>query len=156
MACSSDSNGLALGLRFTRMPFRSFSRPHLRDHLPPCSLRAVAVPLRATVSAWRFPSADEPQVARHVFLVRESRSRADVFRHQTVPGASSTKLLENASLPGQTVAPFRAARPWRWLGLAKAFFNSGFAWIKPIFDRFTRAAAGKSSRFISPRRMPHG
>src|ERR1035441_9456678 len=43
-------------------------------------------------------------------------------------------------------------RPWRWLGLAKAFRNSGFAWIKPIFDRFTRAAAGKSSRFISSRR----
>src|ERR1039457_2845130 len=135
------------------MPFRSFSRPHLRDHLPPCSLRALAVYGGDTVSAWRFPSADEPQVARHVFLVRESRSRADVFRHQTVPGASSTKLLENASLPGQTVAPFRAMRPWRWLGLAKAFRNSGFAWIKPIFDRFTRAAAGNSSRFISRRRM---
>src|ERR1039458_7229823 len=134
MACSSDFTACPLGLRFTRMPFRSFSRPHLREHLGPGFPGAVAVPLRATVSAWRFPSADEPKVARHVFLVRENRSRADVFRHQTVPGASSAKLLENAELPFQSVAPFRAARPWRWLGLAKAFFNSGLAWIKPIFE----------------------
>src|ERR1019366_5217217 len=127
---------------------------HLGEHLGPGFPGAVAVPLRAPISARRFPDTHEPQIARHVFLVGESVHRSDVFRHQTVANASSTKLLENASLPGQTVAPFRAMRPWRWLGLAKAFRNSGFAWIKPIFDRFTRAAAGKSSRFISPRRMP--
>src|ERR1035437_4117173 len=92
------------------MPFRSFSRPHLRDHLPPCSLRAVAVYGGDTVRGRSFKTPYVPDVALHVFEVGESVRRSDVFRHQTVANASSTKLLENASLPGQTVAPFRAMR----------------------------------------------
>src|ERR1017187_5278265 len=98
MACSSDSNGLAVGLRFTRMPFRSFSRPHLRDHLPPCSLRALPVYGGDTVRGRSFKTPYVPDVALHVFEVGERRGRADVFRHQTVPGASSAKLLENEGL----------------------------------------------------------
>src|ERR1019366_2569701 len=38
-----------------------------------------------------------------------------------------------------------------WLGLAKAFWNSGYAWMNLMRARFVRAACGMSSRFASPR-----
>src|SRR5664280_1890935 len=132
MACSSDSNGLAVGLRFTRMPFRSFSRPHLRDHLPPCSLRALAVYGGETVRGRSFKTPYVPDVALHVFEVGECRDRPNVLGFQAkadrVPGQlSKDGHRELDSLVSES--PDAAFR-WRrcgWLGLAKAFWNSGFA-----------------------------
>src|ERR1019366_4184065 len=49
---------------------------------------------------------------------------------------------------------FVAAFSWRrcgWLGLAKAFWNSGSAWMNLMRATFARAACGMSSGFASPR-----
>src|ERR1035437_6554109 len=131
------------------MPFRSFSRPHLRDHLPPCSLRALAVYGGDTVRGRSFKTPYVPDVALHVFEVGECRDRPNVLGFQAIADRLPGQLSED----GQFESPDAAFR-WRrcgWLGLAKAFWNSGSAWMNLMRTRFARAACGMSSRFASPR-----
>src|ERR1017187_7844263 len=128
MACSSDSNGLAVGLRFTRMPFRSFSRPHLRDHLPPCSLRALAVYGGDTERGRGFKTPYVPDVGLHVFEVGECRIRPNVLGLQTITDGLLGQLFEDrhSELVSLGIESPDAAFRWRrcgWLGLAKAFWN---------------------------------
>src|ERR1019366_7706744 len=131
------------------MPFRSFSRPHLRDHLPPCSLRALAVYCGNTVGGRRLKTLKMPDVTSHVFEVGECRDRPNVLGFQAIADRLPGQLSED----GQFESPDAAFR-WRrcgWLGLAKAFWNSGSAWMNLMRARFARADCGISSRFASPR-----
>ena len=90
-----------------------------------------------------------PDVAPHVFIVGECRDRPNVLRFQAIADRLPGQLSED----GQFESPDAAFR-WRrcgWLGLAKAFWNSGSAWMNLMRATFARAACGMSSRFASPR-----
>src|ERR1035437_836521 len=131
------------------MPFRSFSRPHLRDHLPPCSLRALAVYGGDTVRGRSFKTPYVPDVALHVFEVGECRDRPNVLGFQAIADRLPGQLSED----GQFESPDAAFR-WRrcgWLGLAKAFWNSESACMNLMRATFARAACGMASGFASPR-----
>src|SRR5665647_3625343 len=138
------------------MPFRSFSRPHLRDHLPPCSLRALAVYGGDTVGGRSCKTPYMPDVGFHVFEVGECRDRPNVLGFQAIADRLPGQLSEDGhcELVSLVTVSFVAAFSWRrcgWLGLAKAFWNSGSACMNLMRDRFARAACGMSSRFASPR-----
>src|ERR1017187_2507313 len=104
-----------------------------------------------------------PDVASHKLVVGERRNRSDVLGLQAkadrLPGQPFedghrelvSLVTELVSLVvGSPDATFR----WRrcgWLGLAKAFWNSGSAWMNLMRATLARAAAGMSSCFASPR-----
>src|ERR1035441_5191079 len=104
-----------------------------------------------------------PDVASHIFIVGECRDRPNVLGLQAIADRVPRQLFEDGhrelvSLVSELVslvtespdADFR----WRrcgWLGLAKAFWNSGSAWMNLILAKLARAACGMSSRFASPR-----
>src|ERR1035437_293335 len=138
------------------MPFRSFSRPHLRDHLPPCSLRALAVYGGDTVRGRSFKTPYVPDVALHVFEVGECRDRPNVLGFQAIADRLPGQLSEDGhcELVSLGSGSPDAAFWWRralGLGFVKAFWNSGSACMNLILAKFVRAACGMSSRLASPR-----
>src|ERR1035441_3214279 len=102
-------------------------------------------------------------VAPHIFIVDERRGRPNILGFQSIAdrlpgqlfedGHSETVLLVSGPVSlviGSPDATFR----WRrcgWLGLAKAFWNSGSAWMNMMRPTLARAAWGMSSLFASPR-----
>src|SRR5664280_2834261 len=112
------------------MPFRSFSRPHLRDHLPPCSLRALAVYGGDTVRGRSFKTLKMPDVTSHVFEVGECRNRPNVLGFQAIADRLLGQLFEDrhselvslvTESPDDAFCWRRALGPGWW---AKAFWNS--------------------------------
>ena len=104
-----------------------------------------------------------PDVAPCVFLVGERRDRPNVLGFQAIADRLPGQLFEDGhrelvSLVSEFVSVVigspDAAFRWRrcgWLGLAKAFWNSGSAWMNLMRATLARAAAGMSSCFASPR-----
>src|ERR1035437_2970155 len=138
------------------MPFRSFSRPHPRDPLPPCSLRALAVYGGDTVRGRNFKTPYVPDVALHVFEVGECRDRPNVLGFQAIADRLPGQLSEDGhcELVSLGSGSPDAAFCWRralGLGFVKAFWNSGSACMNLILAKFVRAACGMSSRLASPR-----
>src|ERR1017187_8305143 len=96
-----------------------------------------------------------PDVASHIFIVGECRDRPNVLGLQAIADRLRGQLFEDGhrelvSLVESLDATFR----WRrcgWLGLAKAFWNSGSALMNLILVALARAAWGMSSLFASPR-----
>src|ERR1039458_9817729 len=132
------------------MPFRSFSRPHLRDHLPPCSLRALAVYGGDTVRGRSFKTPYVPDVALHVFEVGECRDRPNVLGFQAIADRLPGQLSEvcHCELVSLGSGSPDASFCWRralGLGFVKAFWNSGSACMNLILAKFVRAACGMSS-----------
>src|ERR1035437_7583542 len=90
-----------------------------------------------------------PDVGFHVFVVRECRDWPNVLGLQAIAGRVPGQFFEDH----QTESPDAALclRRCGWLGLAKAFWNSGSACMNLMRATFARAACGMSSRFASPR-----
>src|ERR1019366_10332621 len=104
-----------------------------------------------------------PDVAPHIFEVGERRDRPNVLRFQAIADRLPSQLFEDGhrELVSRVSEPVSlvigspdAAFRWRrcgWLGLAKAFWNSGSACTNLMRPTLARAASGMSSCFASPR-----
>src|ERR1019366_4506505 len=97
-----------------------------------------------------------PDVAPHIFEVGECREWPNVLRFQAIADCLPGQFFEDrhTELVSLVTVSFVAAFSWRrcgWLGLAKAFWNSGSAWMNLMRATFARAACGISSLFTSPR-----
>src|ERR1035437_7960173 len=98
-----------------------------------------------------------PDVAPHILVVRESLDWPNVLGFQAIAGRLPGQLFEDrhrelVSLgiesPDAAFRWRRALGPGWW---AKAFWNSGSAWMNLMRATFVRAACGMSSRLASPR-----
>src|ERR1035438_8247697 len=108
-----------------------------------------------------------PDVAPHVLVVGERRNRSNVLRFQAKADRLPGQLFEDghrelvsrvSELVSVVIGSPDAAFRWRrcgWLGLAKAFWNSGSAWMNMMRPTLARAAWGMSSLFASPRLTFH-
>src|ERR1035441_4423697 len=98
-----------------------------------------------------------PDVAPHIFIVGECRNRPNVLGFQAIadrlPGQlSEDRHMELVSLVTEsTDAAFGWRRDFCSGWWAKAFWNSGSAWMNLMRATLARAACGMSSRFASPR-----
>src|ERR1019366_10422110 len=97
-----------------------------------------------------------PDVAPHIFEVGERRDRPNVLRFQAITDRVPGQLFEDghSELVSLVTESPDGTFGWRrcgWLGLAKAFWNSGSAWMNLMRATLARAACGMSSRFASPR-----
>src|ERR1035441_7826997 len=96
-----------------------------------------------------------PDVAPCVFLVGERRDRPNVLGFQAIADRLPGQLFEDGhrELVSLVTGSPDAAFCWRrsgWLGLTKAFWNSGSTCTNLMRARFARAACGMSSLFASP------
>src|ERR1035441_10651368 len=96
-----------------------------------------------------------PDVAPHIFEIGERRDRPNVLGFQSIADRLPGQLFEDghSELVSLVIGSPDAAFRWRrgWLGLAKAFWNSGSAWMNLMRATLARAACGMSSLFASPR-----
>src|ERR1035437_9826823 len=122
---------------------------HLGEHLGPGFPGAVAVYIGNAVTGRSCKTPYMPDVGFHVFVVRECRDWPNVLGLQAIAGRVPGQFFEDH----QTESPDAALclRRCGWLGLAKAFWNSGSACMNLMRATFARAACGMSSRFASPR-----